>query len=70
MLNEESIKAMSESMMFLLSQFQTGFDTLRSENRDLDNDEILALTSIWWDGYMKMVGMIGSDSQGDDLWSL
>ena len=70
MKNEEA-KDMYESMMFLLAQFQKGFETIRRENKGLDNEEILALTSIWWDGMMKMIGMIGYDPQeGDDLWYL
>lgn len=62
---------MSEVILMLLSQFQTGFEILRKNNKDLDNDEVMALTSIWWDGMMKMIGMTGAKpSEGDELWNL
>ena len=70
MKNEEA-RDMSELMMFLLAQFQKGFETIQRENKGLDNEEILALTSIWWDGMMKMVGMTGREpTEGEDLWNL
>ena len=71
MMKDEDVRGISELMLMMLSQFQTGFDMLRKQNKDLDNEEILGLTSIWWEGMMHMIGMtMNHPTEGDDLWNM
>lgn len=71
MMKEDDMKGLTEAMLLMLAQFQKGFETLRIENKDLDTEEVMALTSIWWDGMMKMIAITGKgSSEGDELWNL
>lgn len=54
----------AEAMYWTIAMFQKGYETIRKENKGLDHGDILALTSIWWDGVMTMVG-IGQQSEDD-----
>ena len=63
MTNRQAEEA-AEAMFWTIAMFQKGYEAIRKENKGLDNDDIMALTSIWWDGVMTMVG-VGQQSKDD-----
>ena len=38
-----------------LVMFQKGYKTFKTENKNLSEEEVLALTDIWWRGLMNAI---------------
>ena len=41
-----------DAMLQTIVMFQKGYQTFKTENKGLSNEEVMALTDIWWRGLM------------------
>lgn len=55
-----------DSMLTTIVMFDKAYKTFKSQNPELSNDEILALTDVWWRGLMDSIAK-GSLNKGDDI---
>lgn len=65
-LTNEQYKDAAEGFMYLLSVFQQGFKTIQRENAELGTFEQIALTEAWWQGQVRLMGLLSKndDSKG------
>ena len=44
-----------DAMLQTIVMFQKGYKTFKTENKGLSNEEVMALTDIWWRGLMNAI---------------
>ena len=55
-----------DAMLGTIVMFQKGYKTFKTENKNLSEAEVLALTDIWWRGLMNAV-VSGNKNMEDGL---
>ncbi len=54
-----------DAMLGTIVMFQKGYKTFKTENKNLSEVEVMALTDIWWRGLMMSVAA-GNTKNNDD----
>ena len=53
-----------DAMLGTIVMFQKGYKTFKTENKNLSEAEVMALTDIWWRGLMMSV--VASNTKNND----
>lgn len=53
-ISEKDYKEATECVMWTLSLFQKGFETICTENSELSIEDKISLTGKWWQGQMML----------------
>lgn len=54
-----------DAMLGTIVMFQKGYKTFKTENKDLSEAEVIALTDVWWKGLMYSVVARNTNNNDD-----
>lgn len=67
-MDDENLQKTFEAMMFTLSTYQKGFNTIYEENidkEDMTMTDIIKITDVWWRGVIDMISKIGGRNNNE-----
>lgn len=53
-----------DAMLGTIVMFQKGYKTFKTENKNLSEEEVIALTDVWWRGLMYSV--VAANTKNND----